>query len=456
MTQSVISAPAPAADRRRALPALGVAMLGFFVVALDAQVVNVALPDIRGDFGGGLSGLQWVVTIYTLMFSALLMFAGTLADRVGASRAYGAGMTLFLLASAACGLAPTLPVLIGARLLQGIGAALITPPSLALIRETYDDPIRRARAIALWAMGGSVAAAAGPVVGGALAEFDWRLIFFLNLPVGAAALLLLTKVARSPRRSSPFDWVGQIAAVFALGAVTFAVIEGARFGYGNPLILGAVTVALAAGVVFVRAQRRGAHPMVPPSMLRAPVVRVTLMVAFMSMAAFYGVVFVQSLYFQQERAASPLTTGLLFLPMTALVAVLNPVVVRVAERFGRILPIIAGQLTMVVGLVLLAAMHLDAPLWLVSVAMVPVGVGGSFTVPPVTALLLDAVPSEAAGTASGVLNTARQMGGSLGVAVFGAVLATAPSFQQGLSIDLLVAAGLLAATAAATLRWHRR
>jgi DHA2 family methylenomycin A resistance protein-like MFS transporter len=443
----------PAAPSR-SFAALWVAMLGFFVVALDSQVVNVALPDIRSALGGGLSGLQWIVTIYTLMFSALLLVAGTLSDRFGARRAYGTGMVLFVIASAACGLAPTLPMLIVARLIQGAGAALITPTSLALIREAYDNPTRRARAIALWAMGGSVAAAAGPVIGGALTQIDWRLIFFLNLPVGAVALILLSKVARSPRRSHPFDWVGQVAAVAALGATTFAVIEGADRGYGDPLIGGAMVLAVVAAVVFVQAQRRGAYPMVPPSLFGAPVVIVALVVAFVSMAAFYGVVFVQSLYFQEQRGASSVATGLLFLPMTGLVAALNPLVARIAERYGRMLPIIGGLLVMALGMVLLAVTSPHAPVWLVAALMVPVGVGGSFTVPPVTSLLLDAVPPEAAGTASGVLNTARQMGGSLGVAIFGAVLATVPVFQHGLRIDLLATAVLLALSAGAMLRWR--
>jgi len=284
---------------------------------------------------------------------------------------------------------------------------------------------------------------------------DWRLIFFLNLPVGAAALTLLTRVSRSPRRAHRFGGVGQLAAIAALASTTFAVIEGAVRGYGAPLILAAIGVAVAAATVFVQAQRRGAHPMVPPSLFRAPAVIVTLLVAFVTMAAFYGVVFVQSLYFQQQRGVASLATGLLFLPMTGLVAAFNPVVARVAERYGRLLPIVVGQVAMVGGLVAVAVLPPDAPVWLVAALMVPVGVGGSFTVPPVTSLLLDAVPADAAGTASGVLNTVRQMGGSLGVAVFGAVLATAPAFQHGLRIDLLGTAVLLAATAVATLRWHR-
>jgi DHA2 family methylenomycin A resistance protein-like MFS transporter len=193
-------------------------MLGFFVVALDAQIVNVALPAIRNDLRGGLSGLQWIVTGYTLVFSALQLFAGTFSDRVGARRAYGVGMVVFTVASVACGFSPSLPILIAGRVLQGIGAAMITPASLALIREAFHDPARRARAILFWGLGGSVAAAAGPVLGGLLTQLDWRLIFYVNLPVGAAALLVLARVAPSPRRPMPFDWLGQVAAVLALAA----------------------------------------------------------------------------------------------------------------------------------------------------------------------------------------------------------------------------------------------
>src|SRR6476619_4678341 len=191
--------------RTHRLAPLAVAMLGFFVVALDAQIVNVALPDIGRDLGGGLSGLQWVVTGYTLTFSSLLLFAGTLSDRICARRAYGAGMGLFVLASAACGLAPSLGVLGAARVAQGVGAALITPTSLALIREAYDDARERAKAVAYWALGGSLAAAAGPIVGGLLTELDWSIIFFINLPVGGVALAVLTRVPESPRRDHSLD-----------------------------------------------------------------------------------------------------------------------------------------------------------------------------------------------------------------------------------------------------------
>jgi DHA2 family methylenomycin A resistance protein-like MFS transporter len=237
--------------------ALLVAMLGFFVVALDAQIVNVALPDIRTSLGGGLSGLQWVVTGYTLMFSALQLFAGTFADRITARRAYGTGMVLFVLASAAAGFAPTLRVLVASRIVQGVGAALITPTSLALVREAFDDAAARGRAIAYWALGGSVAAATGPVLGGLLTQVDWRLIFFVNLPVGAIALTLLTRVAPSTPRPSRFDWTGQVAAVTAMAALTYGVIEG------TASVLLALVLAAVAGVVFIAAQARGRNPCFP-------------------------------------------------------------------------------------------------------------------------------------------------------------------------------------------------
>lgn len=436
--------------------ALAVAMLGFFVMALDSQVVNVALPTVREDLGGNLSALQWVVTGYTLSFSALLLFGGTFSERIGAKHAYGAGMVLFVGASALCGLAPTLPVLVGARVLQGVGAALITPTSLALIRQEFDDAAARTRAIAYWAMGGSVAAAAGPILGGALAQVDWRWIFYLNLPVGVVALLVLARVSDSPRRAVPFDRTGQISAVVALACLTFAVIEGAELGYTSTAVTVAFVVAGLAAAVFLPSQARGMHPMIPLDLFRSRQVVVTLVVAFVGMAAFYGLVFVQGLYFQEGRGLDPLTTGLLFLPMTGLVALLNPIAARMALRYGPVVPIVGGQLVALAGLVGLVLAPGSAAPWVVALLMVPVGVGGSFTVPSLTSMLLDAVPAERAGTGSGVLNTARQVGGSLGVAAVGAVLAAQTDIVTGQRTALLAVAVLVAATTALSLTVRRR
>jgi DHA2 family methylenomycin A resistance protein-like MFS transporter len=430
--------------------ALLAGLLGFFVVTLDALVVNVALPAMGRDLGGGMAGLQWVVDGYTLMFAALLLSAGVYSDRVGARRAYAIGLAVFVTASVACGLAPGLGVLVVARLVQGAGAAVVMPASLALIREAYPDQARRGRAIAIWAVGGAVGSAAGPVLGGLLSLASWRMIFFVNVPVCAAALLLLTRLARSPRRAVPFDWTGQVAAVLAMGALTFGLIEGGAEGFGAGPVLGALAVAVLAMGVFVAAQALGAHPMVPLGLLRFRTVPVTLAVGFALNVGFYGSVFLLSLYLQQERGWSALETGLAFLPMTALVAACNLAAARLAERYGPRLPIIVGQSLMAAGLLILYAGAAQAPTVWLAVLMIPVGVGGGIAVPALTALLLDSLPAERAGMASGVLNTCRQVGGALAVAVFGALVARRTGFAHGLRVSVLAAAVLVLATATAS------
>jgi len=272
--------PDAAAAMSDARPALVAAVLGFFVITLDAVVVNVALPAIRAELGGGITGLQWVVDGYTLMFAALLLSAGALTDRVGARRAFGAGLVVFAAASVACGLAPTIGALITARFVQGAAAALTMPSSMALIGQAYPDPRRRPRAIAIWAMGGAVASSCGPVVGGLLTLASWRWIFIVNVPVGAVALALLARARRSPQRPAPFDAVGQVSAVLAMGGVTYGAIEAGAAGFTAPRVLLAFAVAVAAVAAFLLAQARGAHPMVPLDLFRSRTVSVTVAVGF--------------------------------------------------------------------------------------------------------------------------------------------------------------------------------
>lgn len=236
----------------------------------------------------------------------------------------------------------------------------------------------------------------------------------------------------------------------ALASLTYGIIEGAQIGYGSPSILALFTLAMMSAMAFVRAQARGKHPMVPLSLFRSRTVSTVLAIAVVTMAAFYGVVFLQSLYFQQQRGATALETGLLFLPMTALVALLNPFAARLMVRFGHVAMIVAGQLLMAMGLAGLWLLPANSPILFVALVMVPVGVGGSFTVPPIIALVMDRVPAENAGTASGVINTARQLGGSLGVAIYGALLA-GQDFTDGLRTGLGTTAVVLLILAAASL-----
>jgi MFS transporter, DHA2 family, methylenomycin A resistance protein len=426
---------------------LAAALLGFFMVTLDAVVVNVALPDIRRELARGMSGLQWVVDGYTLMFAALLLSSGSLSDRIGARRAFGAGMVVFVIASAACGLAPGMGLLVAARFVQGAAAAALMPSSMALLSHAYPDPVRQGRAVALWSMGGVAASVSGPVLGGVLTLVSWRLIFFVNVPAGVAALVLLGGTAQSPHHDVPFDWAGQVTAVLGLGGLTYGAIETGTTGFTAPRVLAAFGVAVLALATFVVLQGRGRHPMVPLSMFRSRTVSVAAAVGFAFVAGYYGLPFVMSLYLQQLRGLSALTTGTFFLPMMVTGAVLTPLVARLAERFGARALITAGLISMTAGLIVISQLSASAPVAALSALMMLVGVAGPLVMPPMMALLLHAVPARQAGLASGIFNSSRQVGGALAVAVFGAQLASQATFLHGLRVSLLIAAAVALAAA---------
>jgi DHA2 family methylenomycin A resistance protein-like MFS transporter len=447
------SGPEVVTDGRAAGPAatLAAAVLGFFVVTLDAVVVNVALPSISGELGGGVTGLQWVVDGYVLMFAALLLSAGSLTDRFGARRAFGVGVLVFVLTSVTCGLAPSLVALVAARFVQGAAAAVMMPSSMALIGQAYPDPIKRARAVAVWALGGSVASSAGPVLGGLLTLASWRLIFFINLPVGVVALLLLARTARSPHRPAPFDWAGQVTAVLAMGGLTYGAIAAGAAGFGAFRVLAAFAVAVVALAAFVVIQARSTHPTVPLDLFHSRTVSIAVAVGFAFVVGYYGLPFLMSLYLQQLRGLTSLGTGLAFLPMMLIGLVLTPFSARLAERLGARTLVVTGLLAMTAGMAALATVPADSPVWLLAALMVLVGLAGPLTMPPVMALLLNAVPGSRAGTASGVFNTSRQLGGALAVAVFGALLTTQAGFLSGLRTSLLIAAVVALTAAAASL-----
>ncbi|MFJ8754707.1 MFS transporter [Streptomyces sp. NPDC102441] len=420
-------------------------LLGFALILLDASVVNVALPSMGSDLGGGMSGLQWVVDAYTVTFAALLLSTGAFSDRIGASRAYAIGITLFTLASVACALAPGLGTLIGFRVVQGIAAAVVLPTTLALVRQAYADPAQRRRAVSLWAAGGTTASALGPVVGGALiTAWDWRAIFLINLPLGLLALAFVSRSPHSARRAAPLDLPGQLTAVVALAGLAFAVIEE------GTLALVALGVAVAALAAFLRIESRHPHPVVPLGLFRDRTVAVAVGAGSAISVAFYGMLFVFSLFFQQVRDQSALTAGLMFLPMTATVVGANVLSGRLANRYGPRPPMLAGQLISLAGLLLLLFVDKDTPLLLTAALLVPLSAGAGLALPPLTAAMMDAVPAERAGVAAGVLNAARQVSGGMGVAVFGALVAD--GFGSGLRTSLAISAALLAVTALATAR----
>jgi EmrB/QacA subfamily drug resistance transporter len=356
-------------------------------------------------------------------------------------------MVLFVLASAACGLAPSLPALVAARLVQGSAAAALMPASMALLSQAYPDPARRARALGLWAMGGAAASTAGPPLGGLLSAVSWRLIFFVNVPAGAVTLVLLARAGRSPRHTVPFDWAGQAAAVAAMGGLTYGAIEAGAAGVTSPRVLAAFAVAVVALAAFILLQARGRHPMLPLSLFRSRTVSVSVVIGFAFMVGYYGLPFVLSLYLQQLRGLSALEAGATFVPMMVAGGALNPFTARLSERFGARALIASGMLSMTAGLVVIGLLPGTAPVPLLSVLMILVGLAGPLVMPPVMALLLHSVPPRRAGVASGVLNTSRQVGGALAIAVFGALVSTRATFLPGLRLSLLIAAGIAVAAA---------
>ncbi|MFM0607807.1 MFS transporter [Paraburkholderia sediminicola] len=470
-------------------PALGrilaTVSVGFVVTQLDVTIVNIALPKIGADLHANVAGLQWVVDAYTLAFAVLMLSAGALGDRLGTRRMYAAGIVLFALASLACGLALDATMLVAARAVQGIGAAAMLPNSLALLNQSYGhDPKLRARAVGLWTAAGAISIAAGPVVGGLLiAAFGWRSIFLVNLPICAAGFLATLlwiprpesarKDARQAARAkaaattgtgatapagtatavSPrgIDLSGQALAIVALTAFVAAVIELRPLGLSHPLVAGGFVLALIATGAFITVESRIAAPMLPLSLFSKRTFNAAVLFGICVNLTYYGMVFVLSLYLQRVRGYTPLQAGLAFLPLTGGFLLSNVASGWVVGRFGVRVPMIAGAITAGLGYGLLHFVDASTPLvgLLLPFLLIPSGMG--LAVPAMTTAVLASVEAQRAGTASAVLNTARQAGGAVGVAAFGALASGAAATQivsgmqaaTAISVGLLVVGGVM-------------
>ncbi|WP_405536167.1 MFS transporter [Streptomyces sp. NBC_00075] len=448
------SSSAPAGSSKRFV--LYSALVSFFLISLDGSAINVSLPAISKDIGGGMSGLQWVIDGYTLTFAAFMLSAGVFSDRLGAKRVYAIGLAGFSVASAVCFLAPDLNALIAARMAQGLAAALMLPTSLALIRQAYEDQAERARAIAIWTAVGGVAIALGPVIGGAVTSATgWRMIFLLNVPIGLLGLALLARIARSPRRPAPIDIPSQLTFLLALVSVTQAVITMGHAGFTYPVPQLLLLSALAFGVFFTLQARR-AQPMVPPKILRSRPALVTIAAGFAVNAVFYGMVFALGLYFQQVNGYSPVLAGAVFLPMCAVDPLGNIVVMKLEARFGARVLLVWGQLLMALGAGLMLLVDGSTPAWLTALLLLPLGFGAGLAVPPLTSTLLGGVPSEIAATSAAVLNTCRQVGSCFAIALLGGLVSKQAGFLDGLRTGVLTGVAILSATAAITFVFLRR
>ncbi|MBV8651777.1 MAG: MFS transporter, partial [Alphaproteobacteria bacterium] len=422
--------------------------LGFVVVLLDVSVVNVALGAFRAAFATDVAGLEWVVNAYTLVFAALLLMAGALGDRFGARKVFLAGFVLFTAASVACGLAPTLATLVMARIAQGAGAACLVPNSLSLIQQAFPVQEARSRAVGWWGAAGGIALAAGPVAGGFLiAHFGWRSIFLINLPIGLIGLAMTRRYAprspANPHRS--LDLPGQAAAVVALAALAMALIDAGHLGWTNPRIITALLIAVIAAAAFIAVEARKTAPMLPLTLFRSRAFTIASISGVLVNFAYYGLIFVFSLFFQGQQRYSPQETGLAFLPMTIVLMAASIIGGRLITHLGARRLMVLGQTVAASGYLLLLAALATGSYAMLILPMLVAASGIALTVPTMTNVTLSAVETSRAGIASGVLNTARQIGGMLGVAICGYLVrdTAASAFMQGMRLSLAVAVVLL-------------
>ena len=431
--------------------------LGYFMAVLDSTVVNVALPDMARSLGTGIAGMQWVVDGYALLFASLLLTAGALGDRFGNRGMFVAGLALFTLASALCGIAPSLGALVGFRALQGVGAAVQVPASLALLRHAYHDPAERAQAIGIWAAATGVAVAAGPVVGGILTHaWTWRSVFLVNLPVGVLGIVLTLRHVPPvpPHQDGDLDLTAQALGIAALGGLTFGLIQGGVWGWASaPVILSLLIAALAA-VLFYLGERRAAHPMLPPALFRDATFSAANAVGAILSFGFYGELFLMSLFFQQVQHRSPLAAGLALLPQTAVISLMNFVSGQVTARRGARLPMALGLAIGGAGLLGLALVSARASLVSVVGPMLAVGMGASLAMPAMTHAAIDHTPKERAGIGSAVLNASRQVGGVVGIALLGALIGG--RFMVGMHWGMLLAGALFLAGSGVSLAFVER
>jgi EmrB/QacA subfamily drug resistance transporter len=455
------------ARRWWALVAVGFAT---FMTYLDNNVINVALPTIQRSLHLSIGGLEWVVSSYILVFAGLLLVGGRLADRYGRRRLFVAGLSVFTLASLGAGLAGSGPVLIAARLAQGLGAALMVPATLAIIVATFDDRRERITAIGVWSAIGAMALALGPFIGGLISQhLHWGWIFFINVPVGVVTMALGLAAIRESRDGGArrVDLPGLLTSAAALSALTYALIEGHDKGWTSPLILGAfAAVAVAAGL-FVLAETRVREPMVALSLLRSRVFSGGIVAMMLWAFGIFGIYFFTSLYLQDVLGFSPTRAGLAFVPMAMAMAVTATVSGPIAARAGAHRTVGFGLALIAGGVYLVSGLGQGAGFADLMPGFLLVGVGSGLTV-PLTNAVIDALPAARSGLASALLNASREVAGLLGITVIGAVLRSRQgaalhagaspvgAYLDGYQAGLLVTVALVAAGAVTSVIALRR
>ena len=433
--------------------------LATFMTYLDNNIINVAVPTIARDLHLGQSGIEWVVSAYVLVFAALLLAGGRLADVLGLKRMFVAGLVLFTVSSLAAGMAGDVGILIASRAAQGLGAALLTPTTLALISATWPEPAEQARAVGAWSAVGALALAFGPLLGGLLSQdVSWHWIFFINVPLGLVTLALGARVlpAARPEGRRMLDGGGVATSTAALAALTYGLIEGPQVGWSNPIVLGSLITSLLAAAAFVVVERRHPDPMVDVSLFTNRIFAGGVTALMLWAFGLFGIYFYTSLYLQDLLHFSAVRAGLAFVPMAVLMAAGAAVSDRVAERVGPHRSVGVAMALMGGGIASVSLLGAHAGFASLMPGFAVIGVGGGLTI-PLTATVLGVLPAERAGVASGIFNASREVAGLLGITVIGVVLsarrsadlhaghAPAGAFLDGYRLALLVAGALVAA-----------
>ena len=428
--------------------ALIAVLLGFFIVMLDATIVNVALADIGTDLDASVASLQWVVDSYTLVFAAFLLTSGAACDRLGARAVYLFGLLLFGVLSVVCALAPTGGALVAARAAQGAGASAVVPGSLALLAVIYKEPDARSRAIGLWGGAGGIAAAVGPVLGGVLVSWiGWRAVFWVNIPIIAVACRLALRSLPAPaaQHGRAIDPLGQILSVLGLAALTYGMIAGGESGLGSA---SAATICCGAAVLagLIVVEHHVDDPMLPMPLFREARFTVSALVGLALNISFFGQLFVLSLFFQRYLGYAPWLAGLALAPQACSAVIASPLGGRSTARIGAPATMLIGLLTGAAGFGSLVGVTAGTPYPLTALLTFAGGFGMAFAMPAATSAAVASAPPAYTGLAGGVINAARQTGSVIGVAALGAMIATR-TFLAGFHLAVGTAAAVFLAAA---------
>jgi EmrB/QacA subfamily drug resistance transporter len=418
----------PELSRRRRLLVLAVCCSSLFIVGLDVTVLNIALPSIQHDLHATVSGLQWTVDAYTLVVASFLILAGSTGDRVGRRRTFQVGLATFTVGSLLCSLAPGLGWLIAFRAVQAIGGSMLNPVALSIIANTFTDDRERARALGIWGAVFGLSLALGPVLGGVLvATVGWRGIFWVNIPVGIAAIVLTALVVPESRAAHPrrVDPVGQVLIIVMLASLTYAIIEGPRLGWGSPVILGLFALAVLAAAALGVYEPRRREPLLDLRFFRSAPFTGAVLIAISAFAALAGFLFLNTLYLQDVRQLSALHAGLYTLPMAAMTVLLAPLSGRITGQRGPRLPLLVAGVMTTVGALLMWGVTATTPVAWLLLAYLAFGIGNGMVNPPISNTAVSGMPRAQAGVAAAVASTSRQVGGSLGVALAGSAVTSA-------------------------------